>query len=48
MGSPAGGRRWPSGWAFEHDLEPGLVALLIGTGIPLSMLIAPIWWNSIG
>ncbi len=31
--------------AANHDLEPDLVALLIGIGIPLSMLTAPFWWS---
>ncbi len=30
--------------AIEYDLEPDLVALLIGIGIPLSLLTAPVWW----
>lgn len=30
--------------ATNHDLEPDLVALLIGLGIPLSLLTAPLWW----
>ncbi len=31
--------------ALDHDLEPDLVALMIGIGIPLSMLTAPLWWQ---
>jgi predicted permease len=31
--------------AMDHDLEPDLVALLIGIGVPLSVLTAPIWWS---
>ena len=33
--------------AMDHDLEPDLVALLIGIGIPLSMVTAMIWWSII-
>lgn len=29
--------------AIEHELEPDLVALMIGIGIPLSMATAPVW-----
>jgi predicted permease len=31
--------------AMDHNLEPDLVALLIGVGVPLSMLTTPIWWT---
>lgn len=31
--------------AMDHDLEPDLVALLIGIGVPLSMLTAWGWWS---
>lgn len=31
--------------ALEHDLEPDLVALLIGVGVPLSVLTAWGWWS---
>ncbi|MEM7022384.1 MAG: AEC family transporter [Pseudomonadota bacterium] len=34
--------------AIEHGLEPDLVALLIGIGIPLSMVTVPVWWWAIG
>jgi len=30
--------------AMEHDLEPDLIALLIGIGVPLSMLTTWGWW----
>ena len=30
--------------AIDHDLEPDLVALMIGIGIPLSIVTAPFWW----
>ncbi len=33
--------------AMDHDLEPDLVALVIGIGIPLSMLTATVWWQVI-
>lgn len=34
--------------AMESDLEPDLVALIIGFGIPLSLLTATIWWHVLG
>lgn len=30
--------------AMDHDLEPDLVALIIGVGVPLSLLTAWAWW----
>lgn len=33
--------------AMDHDLEPDLVALLIGLGVPLSLLTAWGWWTLI-
>jgi predicted permease len=33
--------------AMDHDLEPDLVALLIGIGVPLSLLTAWAWWSVI-
>jgi len=33
--------------AIDHDLEPDLVALLIGIGIPLAMLTTWLWWSVI-
>ncbi len=33
--------------AMDHGLEPDLVALLIGIGVPLSMLTAWGWWSVI-
>ncbi|RDJ27831.1 AEC family transporter [Bosea caraganae] len=33
--------------AMDHDLEPDLVALIIGIGVPLSMLTAWGWWTLI-
>ena len=34
--------------ALDHDLEPDLVALVIGIGVPLSLLTAWGWWSVIG
>lgn len=34
--------------AIDHDLEPDLVALLIGLGVPLSIASALAWWSAIG
>jgi predicted permease len=31
--------------AVEHDLEPQLVALLLGIGIPLSFFSLWGWWH---
>ena len=31
--------------ALDHDLEPDLGALIIGIGVPLSMLTAWVWWG---
>ena len=30
--------------AVEHDLDPALVTLMVGIGIPLSFLTLPMWW----
>ena len=30
--------------AMDHDLDPSLVTLMIGLGIPLSFLTLPGWW----
>jgi predicted permease len=30
--------------AMEHKLDPPLVTLMVGVGIPLSFLTVPIWW----
>ena len=30
--------------AMEYDLEPDLIALLIGIGVPLSILTTWGWW----
>jgi predicted permease len=29
--------------ASEHELDPDLAALMVGLGIPLSFLTAPLW-----
>jgi predicted permease len=34
--------------AMDHNLEPELVALVIGIGVPLSMLTAWGWWSLLG
>ena len=31
-------------WAMEHKLDPALVTLMVGIGIPLSFLTLPLWW----
>ncbi len=33
--------------AIDHDLEPDLVALVIGIGVPLSLITALGWWSII-
>lgn len=30
--------------AMDHDLDPSLVTLMVGLGIPLSFLTLPCWW----
>lgn len=30
--------------AIDHDLDPALVTLMVGVGIPLSFLTLPLWW----
>src|SRR5262245_7075049 len=30
--------------AVDHDLDPALVTLMVGIGIPLSFLTLPMWW----
>jgi predicted permease len=30
--------------AMEHKLDPPLVTLMVGIGIPLSFLTLPVWW----
>jgi malate permease and related proteins len=31
--------------AVDHDLDPSLVTLMVGIGIPLSFLSLPLWWH---
>ena len=31
--------------AVDHDLDPPLVTLMVGIGIPLSFLTLPLWWQ---
>jgi len=31
--------------ALEHDLEPDLVALMMGIGVPLAILTSALWWR---
>jgi len=30
--------------AMDHDLDPALVTLMVGIGIPLSFVTLPAWW----
>jgi predicted permease len=34
--------------AIDHELDPPLVTLMVGLGIPLSFLTLPIWWRLLG
>jgi predicted permease len=34
--------------AMEHELDPPLVTLMVGVGIPLSFLTLPLWWYVLG
>ena len=31
--------------AMDHELDPPLVTLMVGIGIPLSFLTVPAWWH---
>ncbi len=31
--------------AVDHDLDPALVTLMVGIGIPVSFLTLPLWWQ---
>jgi hypothetical protein len=31
--------------AVDHDLDPPLITLMVGIGIPLSFLTLPVWWQ---
>ena len=33
--------------AVDHDLDPQLVTLMVGIGIPLSFLTLPLWWHAL-
>jgi predicted permease len=30
--------------AMDHELDPPLLTLMVGVGIPLSFLTLPAWW----
>jgi malate permease and related proteins len=30
--------------AMDHDLDPPLLTLMLGVGIPLSFMTLPVWW----
>jgi predicted permease len=34
--------------AMEHELDPPLVTLMVGVGIPVSFLTLPLWWYVLG
>ena len=34
--------------AIDHELDPPLVTLMVGLGIPLSFLTLPVWWGLLG
>jgi len=31
--------------AMDHELDPPLITLMVGIGIPLSFLTVPTWWH---
>ena len=31
--------------AMDHELDPPLLTLMVGMGIPLSFLTVPAWWH---
>jgi hypothetical protein len=31
--------------AMDHELDPPLITLMVGMGIPLSFLTVPAWWH---
>jgi predicted permease len=33
--------------AQEHKLDPQLITLMVGIGIPLSFLTLPVWWYAL-
>ncbi len=34
--------------AIDHELDPPLVTLMVGLGIPLSFATLPVWWHLLG
>jgi hypothetical protein len=30
---------------MDHELDPPLITLMVGIGIPLAFLTAPAWWH---
>jgi malate permease and related proteins len=34
--------------AMDHDLDPPLVTLMVGVGIPVSFFTLPVWWHLLG
>ena len=34
--------------AMDHDLDPPLLTMMVGVGIPLSFLTLPAWWYILG
>ena len=34
--------------AMDHELDPPLLTLMVGVGIPLSFLTLPAWWYLLG
>jgi len=34
--------------AMDHDLDPPLVTLMVGVGIPISFITLPAWWHVLG
>jgi predicted permease len=31
--------------AMDHELDPPLITMMVGIGIPLSFLTVPAWWR---
>jgi malate permease and related proteins len=31
--------------AIDHELDPPLLTLMVGVGIPFSFLTLPVWWH---
>jgi predicted permease len=34
--------------AIDHELDPPLITLMVGLGIPLSFVTLPVWWRFLG